>query len=502
MNKKTGIGILLFLGWAGIGLSQLELPREYIPEKELVVLSSSLEIGNALDILSEYAVEFAKKPIFDPLKTQGQIGIDIRSLPWRKALEIILSKHGLWYVEREHFFEVVRTAKGQQQGGTVTEADFVELDGGKEIHLGARGVKIEAIFFQANRKKLREWGIDWSTFYNGKIEVRADQFGTLPLGDDMLSVLVAIPQSIAKVDVTGLLRTFDTSNIGEVLAQPQIVVTEGQEGIIQVGEDFSIKTRDFAGNIIDKFFSTGTIMKVTPYVLQEKDHSYIFLDVRVERSSAHPDVVSTIIKKSEATSFIQLYDGEQTLIAGLYSNETNTLRKGVPFLKDLPWWLFGLRYLFGFNRNEVIQMELVILLKASVLPDVRNRRQDAVGSSSLKLNLPPNQDLKDTKKEINKTREAMHKVNANELRKKYHQGRISLIRKGFALVEMGEGFEPNKLVGRNLMVIRRNKSNKKINRIGTLRIIKANHQLAAAKIIEELKDYRVKEGDFVIAQLY
>jgi len=501
MIKNIAIGILLCLGWTSIAFCQMELPREYIPEKELVVLSSSIDIKNALDILSEYAIEFAQKPIFDPLKNKGTIGVDIRSLPWRKALEIILSKHGLWYVEREHFFEIVKS-DGDQNQVQETQADFVEMKGGEEIRLGMRGVKIEAIFFQANRKTLREWGIDWSTFVNGKVEVRADQLGTIPLSDEMLSVLVSIPQAVAKVDVLALIRTFDTSNIGEVIAQPQLVVTEGQEGVIQVGEDFSIKTRDFAGNIIDKFFNTGTILRVIPYVLEEKNLSYLFLDVKVERSSAHPDVVSTIIKKTEATSFIELYDGEQTLIAGLYSNETNSLRKGVPFLKDLPWWLLGLRYFFGFDRKEEVQLELVILLKASVLPDVRDRRKNAIGSSSFELKNPPGQNLQDPKQEIEKTREVMQKVNASEIRKKYHQGTISMIRKGLALVDMGDGFQAQTLLNRNLTVIRKNSAENTMDRVGVVRVVKAKDQMAAAKIMQQVKDYRVKEGDFVIAQVY
>ena len=75
---------------------------------------------------------------------------------------------------------------------------------------------------------------------------------------------------------------------------------DGQEGDIQVGQDFSIKQRDFAGNITDAFFSTGTILTATPYIMTDRDTSFIYLDLRVERSTANPDPVSTIINKQEA----------------------------------------------------------------------------------------------------------------------------------------------------------------------------------------------------------
>ena len=73
---------------------------------------------------------------------------------------------------------------------------------------------------------------------------------------------------------------------------------------------------------MDRFYSTGTILQVTPHIIQNPDKgNVILLKAHVERSQAFPDVITTIIKKSEANSLVQLYDGEETLIAGLYSNE-------------------------------------------------------------------------------------------------------------------------------------------------------------------------------------
>jgi type IV pilus assembly protein PilQ len=50
-----------------------------------------------------------------------------------------------------------------------------------------------------------------------------------------------------------------------------------------------------------------------------------------------------------------------------------TTRQGIPFLKDLPWYVFGLRYLFGYDKDEVAKKELVILLKAELVPTLQER---------------------------------------------------------------------------------------------------------------------------------
>ncbi len=356
---------------------------DYVPPESLISLNSSLEIGTALDMLSEYAIRFAGKPIYDPTKQDGMINIEVTSMPWEKALQTILARRGLWYEQQEHFYQVIVPAPASDELGGGNSA-FGEAIRYKP---GSKEVKIETIFFEGDRKVLNEMGIDWSTFRNGKVDIssafkgEASQTGGLAFGID-------IPQRFARVNITALFKLFASRNIGRVLAQPQVVVTSGNEGKIQVGQDFSIKTKDYAGNTTDRFVSTGTILQVTPFVIENQGKNpVILLKAHVERSQAYPDAVSTIIKKSEANSLVQLYDGEETLIAGLYANEKTNLRKGVPVLRDLPWYALGLRYLFGYDYYEDTQKELIIIIKASVFPEVYARQSRDSGASQVRSTL-------------------------------------------------------------------------------------------------------------------
>ena len=74
-----------------------------------------------------------------------------------------------------------------------------------------------------------------------------------------------------------------------------------------------------------------------------------------------------------AKTSVLLLDGEETVIGGLYVMEESKSREGVPFLKDLPWWFFGLRYAFGFEAKNVLKKELLILIKAELVPELRQR---------------------------------------------------------------------------------------------------------------------------------
>jgi type IV pilus assembly protein PilQ len=196
--------------------------------------------------------------------------------------------------------------------------------------------------------------------------------------DDIVEGAAQYSNEIDNYDysITALLRAFEKDELGRILAQPQLVVLSGKEGRIQVGQDFSIKTLDFAGNIVEQFFAVGTILTVKPTVYTENDVNFIHLVIQMERSDVEPDPISTVVNKSEASTQVLLLDGETTVVGGLYSRDVRELRKGVPFLKDLPWWVLGLRYIFGYNMDSTYDRELMVVLRAHLLPQLEARTQD------------------------------------------------------------------------------------------------------------------------------
>ena len=144
-------------------------------------------------------------------------------------------------------------------------------------------------------------------------------------------------------------------------------------GKIQIGSDISIKQRDFAGNVIDVFYSTGTIIEVTPYIYNEDNQDYILLKVSAERSSAIPGEITTEIKKTLVTTDLLMLSGDERVIGGLFINEEINIRQGIPFLKDLPWWVFGIRYLTGYEKKQITKKEVIILLQAELVPTIKER---------------------------------------------------------------------------------------------------------------------------------
>ena len=358
--------------------------REYTSPQELVSIAPSTPLDKALAAISEVSQKFIGKIIIDTDRRQMPINVDIQGLQWRDALEVICRKNDLWYTEYENYIQLTGaggtgeagTAGAGQQGkaGVPTAGGPTgSVDIPREFaSFRSREVRIFAVFFEVNLDKVEQVGLNW-TF------MKSTNDYTVTMGsafaDQLIStafkVDVTPKLSFANIDV--LAKIFSNYNLGEILSNPQITVRSGEEGRIQVGQDFSIRERDFAGNLIDRFFSAGTIIKIKPQVITEQGVNFIHLNADVERSSVVPGALTTIINKTKATTNVLLLDGEETIIGGLYNNEIDQIRIGVPFLKDLPWWVFGLRYLFGYQSDENIKKELVILLKAELVPTLQER---------------------------------------------------------------------------------------------------------------------------------
>jgi type IV pilus assembly protein PilQ len=354
--------------------------RGYTSPQELVSIAPTTPLDRALTAISEISKKFTGKIIIDTERRTMPINVDIQGMQWKDALESICRKNDIWFTEYENYIQIGAAAgseAGKSQPGAISPTGPGGGGGSVDIqkepaNFRSREVKISAVFFEVNLTKLDETGIDWKFMKStNSVDINSAFLGATQVTSTIFKTEVTPHVSFANLDF--IASIFSNYELGEIMSSPQLTVRSGQEGRIQVGQDFSIRERDFAGNLIDKFYSAGTIAKVTPQVITEQGVNFIHMNVDVERSSVQPGAISTIINKTKATTNLLLLDGEETIIGGLYNSQTDVIREGVPFLKDLPWYVFGLRYLFGFDSDNLVKKELVILLKAELVPTLQER---------------------------------------------------------------------------------------------------------------------------------
>ncbi len=360
--KKTFIFILLF-----VFLFSLLFPdsktEEYKSEELITILKDTYFI-EAIRAFEQMSQQFEGRKIINLSGYTGPINIPIKQLHWKEALQLVIDFNGLILTELPGVYQI-------------KDVEVIKASGGEEISPDTKQVRISAIFFKLNESFSNNVGIDWSTLIDGKITANLDFKGASAVSEELFSAAASgsFESGNYTFDINTLLRIIEAYQEGTIIARPNIIVLSGREGFIQVGEDFSVKTRDEDGNTIEQFFSTGIILEVTPTVIQQGDNEAIHLVSKVEKSTAFPGVLSTIIHKSASETEVLLYDGEETVIGGLYDTDINETRKGIPILKDLPWWVFGIRYLTGFNKTEKASSEMIIILHVEILMTIDERRE-------------------------------------------------------------------------------------------------------------------------------
>lgn len=348
-------------------LSFSNVAAQAVPDRiETVTISEDTHINDAVIILETFSQKYYRKKLINLSSYNGSINIPINNLPWERAIDLIVLQNHLIKKDNVGYISIEDIPKPAINVASPINPLTDEAIG--------KQVRIKAIAMLADRSFVRRMGIDWSSVVNGKITVNAGFAGASQFGTPTTLTASGIAD-IGKyqMDISTALEIIETNQQGNIIAQPTVLVASGKQGFIQVGQDISVKILDDAGNAMDTFFATGVIMDVTPTIVNVNGTDVVHLKLSVERSSGVPSAVSTVISKSKSNTELVLYDKEETVIAGLFDTDETKARSGIPFLKDLPWWVFGIRYLTGYDSLEKKERELVITIQAEIVDSALDR---------------------------------------------------------------------------------------------------------------------------------
>jgi len=378
---KTTLALLLSFLIAIPIICQTDLEKrvnQYVNPEEIVTLSESIPFDKAIEVLSKVSKKTTGKEIVLTTENSDPIGISIDRLPFKRALNILVQFHDMVYEETaENIIVKPETQSSKSLGDEI----YANVD--------SREIKLSTLFFEANISEMKEQGINWELLlektgvaFGAKLnsftdEVKQNENASSQQQVDPLQFLAGNTTDFTAGEFSGNLvgafKFFESNGLGELIARPSITVRDKARGRIQIGEDISIKERDFSGNLIDRFYSTGTIVEVMPYVYKEDGVDYVLLQLQAERSSAEPGEITTTIRKTVANTEVLMLNGEETIIGGLFTQNEIVTRTGIPFLMDLPWWVFGIRYLTGSDKTQILKREIIILIQIEVIPPLKER---------------------------------------------------------------------------------------------------------------------------------
>lgn len=250
------------------------------------------------------------------------------------------------------------------QGAPDSYMQFIGLL--QELDRPARTALIEVTVAEVRLGERESLGIEWALADPsiGGREVRGGTLGGLGIGSDGL--LVRILGSAAQT--RALINALAASNRARVLSSPRLMARNGEQAMIQVGQEVPVITSQqttptggITGSILQtvQYRQTGIILRVRPII-----HSggRIELDVIQEVSSAEQTRtgvnISPTISTRKVETKLALSEGTTALLAGLISQNDSRSDSGIPVLKDLP--LVG--QLFRTNSDTTDRTELIVLI--------------------------------------------------------------------------------------------------------------------------------------------
>ena len=380
--------------------------RGYVPADELVSFPATTPMNQFFRLVNPTFFRVTGKRVVDPQDRTDPIGVALSGVHFIDAFELVLDRHALDFTESEGFFVVtepslVATTTDGQSADPIGAAPPIAAP---TVELPATGdtreIRIDAVIFQLNSRRAREVGANWPALFGQAAQSAGATSGAGAGGgvggtdgaatggggtqffvnagsffDALDGFIEASNDRVELSQILNLFRYFEEQGYGQTVATPFTVVQSGQQGRLQSGQDIPTTVRDFSGNVVTQFFSTGTIIEVTPtLIVDERDSGapieFVHLDVKVEKSSAIPSGDGIAINKDNVTTQLPMLSGEMRAIGGLTSTDETTVRRGVPVLRDIP----VLNFFFSYKQRQVQQNEIIIVLRARVADDMRTRR--------------------------------------------------------------------------------------------------------------------------------
>jgi general secretion pathway protein D len=183
-------------------------------------------------------------------------------------------------------------------------------------------------------------------------------------------------------NIPSLLYTFIKNNTNaELLAKPQLRISEGQKAQLIIGDKVPIPTTTFntgttvGGNIVPvtsfQYQDVGIKIDVEPRVHHNRE---ITMKMTVEVSQLNGFVpvqggqAQPIIGTRTIASNIRLKDGETNFLAGLYRTDKTATTNTIPFLGDIP----VLGRLLSRKQTENKSTDIILTLTPHIIriPDV------------------------------------------------------------------------------------------------------------------------------------
>lgn len=188
----------------------------------------------------------------------------------------------------------------------------------------------------------------------------------------------------------------DNSTVN-VVSRPRIQTSHAIPGMFVVADEIPFVTGSYpnygygyggiaggagyANQSIVERIDVGVTLSVTPFITPE---GLVVMEIQQEANQKGGDVIidgnpNPIVNKRTAEATLTVKDGQTIMMGGFITDRKSKNKSGVPVLKDIP--LLGA--LFRSHNNSNDRSELIVLMRATVLPSPERAAEVATREKSI-----------------------------------------------------------------------------------------------------------------------
>jgi pilus assembly protein CpaC len=206
------------------------------------------------------------------------------------------------------------------------------------------------------------------------------------IGDDATSIFSAIPvgdtfnqvtfqktmqylfgNSNSKISLR--IKAAETKGDFKILAEPKLLVMDGEEGSFNVGNEIPIpSSMGTYGTVAYSFKQSGVILHFKPTILEKSGRVRLKLAPEISEIDESVGIITDMtsipgFKTRKVETSVELNDGETLVIAGLLNNSLTKNKTQVPLLGDIP----VLGFLFRDSDDNKKEGEVMIFITPHIV---------------------------------------------------------------------------------------------------------------------------------------
>nr|WP_235184643.1 type III secretion system outer membrane ring subunit SctC [Photorhabdus temperata] len=233
-------------------------------------------------------------------------------------------------------------------------------------------IEVALSIVDINADNLSELGVDWQVGINTGPRHLIDITTTREKKEKGESIGSAALGSL--VDRRGLdyllakITLLESKGSAQVVSRPTLLTQENTQAVIDHNETYYVKVNGERVAEL-KSLTYGTMLRMTPRVIQIGDSPEISLSLHIEDGNQKPnssglDGIPTI-SRTIVDTVARVGHGQSLLIGGIYRDEMSETQRKVPFLGDIPY----LGVLFRSTTEQVRRSVRLFIIEPRLIDD-------------------------------------------------------------------------------------------------------------------------------------